>query len=341
MIRPPHPALRGLWRDAASAAALARATDRFDMEVAPLMADALAPLAAPADVADLLGPPAGDAALDAALQRLRAGVSSTAGPEAPAAAFTIVTPPSPRPAQRRIAAARANPMGANVAPPPAAGAQKAITVPAGILHTAAHRVVTGAALPSADQAALAQLFAFPPPDPAGGRPREAAGTASTGQTDGQTESPRAAQSVPKRGRRGSPDTLTFDDLVPEARRRSSMPAASLATPPGFVDDPPRLAPVTGFRGLAARLARQEAAMGQHAGHPAAALDDAQDANPPRTVTRQQPIVAARDLGTPTLATPHPAAPPPGQPTEWDITDMLARILRQEARRQGIRIGEPP
>ena len=82
-------------------------------------------------------------------------------------------------------------------------------------------------------------------------------------------------------------------------------------------------------------------MGQHAGHPAAALDDAQDANPPRTVTRQQPIVAARDLGTPTLATPHPAAPPPGQPTEWDITDMLARILRQEARRQGIRIGEPP
>ena len=337
--------MRGLWQAAGTAGALARATERPQSRIAPLIGDPLAMIADAVDFADLLGPARGDALLDAALRRLQ---GDTAHPSAAAPQQThMAAAAGIRAAEPSRGPARPTPP---LNRPPAArigvAATDRIRVGAEILRAASQQVVAGRSLPDPTRAALRRLFAEAPLPPT---PRQApvAGIAdhppSVADAPGPALTPHAE---PARGLSLLPRLVAR--VVPTPPDRHAPPPDLAAQPPA-----PHAAMITGFRGLAARAAAQAAAQSAPVIQPTARQPgpvvgpvvgpfdgpfDGPVDGPPRADPWAVPSVAPSPTGTGRAGTILPVPRPTPAPADPDIAETLARILRQEARRQGIRVG---
>lgn len=366
MTRPPHPAWRGLWREAGTADALAGATESAHSRIAPLLADPVAAIADPADFADLLGPAQGDALLDATLRRLQGDAGQPVAP-APRHAHRAAPIPRPVPRQRVAAVATgtraAEPAPGLAGPPPPpnhtspnhtspnhtpaarieVAAMDRADVGAEILRAAAHQVVAGrSSLPDAARVALRRLFAEAAFSPTP-RPAPVARIAEQPAPTAVTPSPvQADHAVSARG------LSLLPRLVARAAQRASPTPADRHTPaPDLAADPPaapsRIATITGFRGLAARAAARSSPTVQPSARQPGLVGNGSPTDTwamPSALPAALPTALPAAAATPRADTPILPVPRPAPPaTDPDIAETLARVLRQEARRQGIRVGE--
>ena len=368
MSRAPHPMLTPLWRQADAAGAAVDSLRRAESAIDTLIDDVaagggLTELAEPARFDWITEPPGGEDAVSRALEKLRAGPPAAAavtargrgdtarpdhGPSTPNLTGSIsngaakeTASGAPRGMTPRLKARRA-----------AAGVGRGSVIApafAAAIETAGHRVITGGG--DANEARAIEKVLN------GERPPVRALLSALGLPSDHP-APGAVPATPLAA-------VTARRLVPllaqiDMARTASRPAAPRAEPGGVRGAspiPPPLEPGgSGFRRLAARFARPAADRAPLSGEatggvgrdglasPGAAADGptghgqygapVSSAFAPVTIERRliQTPPEGRAPGTlaPVLHRGGPGAAP-----DAEVAEQLARILRREARRQGI------
>lgn len=367
MNRPPHPILAPLWREAGAPAATIDALRRAQPAVNALAADPLAPLLDSTSIAWALDLPAGDDAIARALASLR--TASPAAPDPPRVlplAATLAPNGIPLPssvsATDRTAARRTRPVSGSPGGPDETGAtlnaialvgsdrgagaafadaaERAAYRPVGTAAgtVAARRAVElmldGQLLPTRALVAAIETATEPSGvDTAITSPLEVRGGREGGNRTLRAIAPRLARID---AMRRDANVLASASAVGRDRTLPSspltMPSSSTTPEPG----------ISGFRRLAALFARPEvghrnllAEVGNGLTRPAPNFDVALQADaiyPQQSGARAEPaqIAPAQDI-------PAPLVQRVGGDVLGDaeMAARLARILRREARRQGV------
>jgi len=342
MIRPPHPLLAGLWRDAGAVTGAMQALRRGEPALAALAADPLAPLADLTPVAWAFELPAGEAAIALSLTRLRAAaaapVARRADPlEPPYAGFGSSLGAAPTSAVGTLNAARSassrnrRDTGSEPASGVSAPAQDAASALAEATRLGARwRVVGGSATPDTRQAIDLIL--------GGLRPSTAALLAAVDVAADEPPVPAAPSANVEIAGAVAAALARVD-----AARGAAARLAATRTPldPSMPGDSPQPPPtVSGFRRLAARFVQPPVApaaatadtfSGTHGPSPDFATRPPTDAAAPRhpaVLPQVQELVPDSPFSVPRRAGEDIAG-------EAEMAELLARVLRREARRQGI------
>ncbi|GGJ02389.1 hypothetical protein [Neoroseomonas lacus] len=347
----PHPLLRDLWRAAAAPAATMRALTAPERGLRPLMAEGFADLTATAELAPLLDPLAEEDAISRVLARLRSvGVPASVAPTArrrvglmeqgaaatpgSAAAHSMAVSRPALPAVGAVAAMPAEDRGPVRQAAPAVRFRPLVhALPDASLPTMPPQHAPDHVIPHRLVAALASEAARRPiaaavPNAAGRQavallldgiqPPVSTLLAALDETEA-TQRVAAQQAGPVEER-----LLRILGRVEATRRTAAWPHASGAERGGPASAPAD-APASGFRRLAARFG------GGAAQTPRQSLDG----TPADSAAQLMPGLsfaadAAPDAIAPILSRVNGVAA-----TDAELSDRLARILRREARRQGV------
>jgi hypothetical protein len=346
MIRPPHPLLALLWREADAVTGGVRTLRRGEQAVAALTANPVTPLAEHAAIAWAFEAPGGAAAIVRSLARLRAANAAPAaghapfGPSDQEQGFGLAadTLPDDIPSAGGAGGLNTRPEISAIKPGftevgplnPAAPARDAISALTEATRRAAHRPIGGSAVSAAAQRAIDLILD-------GVRPPAAVLLAAIDMAVDEppaSASPPMAEQVTHALRAG----LAGVDAARGAQ------AISVAAPAQFEPAPPdssrlSISAASGFRRLAARFAQPapdpagNPLAGMQRAIPALTIDAPAGAAPHRQSAPVFPQAPQPDATAPRFSVPRQVGEDVA--AEAEVAELLARVLRREARRQGI------